>query len=93
MEGVFAANGPAIRSRHKVQAEMADVAPTLLAAMGLAVPSDMEGRVLTELFNTPPEVVLESPAPAQQGYSMDSVYSEQDQAILTQRLSDLGYLE
>lgn len=55
--GVFAARGPGIKADALVHgATLLDVAPTILAALGLPVPEDFEGHVLTQIFERPPEV-------------------------------------
>jgi Tfp pilus assembly protein PilF/predicted AlkP superfamily pyrophosphatase or phosphodiesterase len=56
--GVLVAAGPGIRRGGEVAgASIFDIAPTILAELGLPVPQDMPGRVL-------PEVVPGQPAPA-----------------------------
>ena len=95
MEGVFAAAGDHIRPTTSLQANMVDIAPTLLASLGLPIPNDMEGRVLTDIFTKPPTVQTED-AGAGQGQDQPDesrVYNEREQAILTERLAGLGYLE
>lgn len=92
IEGVFVANGPNVRQGGKIHAEIADIAPTLLASLGLRVPQDMEGKPLAELFTTPPAIEFETPQAA--GVSdFEEVYSEEEKAALTKRLTELGYLE
>jgi len=52
MYGLFAAMGEDIASVGYLQGEKSimDIAPTVLHSLGLAVPKDMDGRVLTEIF-------------------------------------------
>ncbi len=51
-DGILIAAGPAIRRGAVLSnATLFDVAPTVLAAMGLAPSDQFEGRVLTELFD------------------------------------------
>ena len=61
MEGVLALGGPNIRSGEKIEANIVDITPTTLAALGLRVPVDMEGRVICEAFSTKPIVEQEPP--------------------------------
>ena len=92
VEGVLVANGPGIRQGHRVDGELADIAPTLLASLGLRVPADMEGRALAELFERP--LVIETEPPQEiEATEYEEVYSDEDKEALTRRLSDLGYLE
>ncbi len=91
-EGVLAMGGPGVLRGATVEANIVDITPTLLAALGLRVPVDMEGRVLTECFSTQPRIEREPPVGPQLEQTAD-VYSEKDKRILEQRLSELGYLE
>ena len=49
-EGILIASGPAIAPNRRTRARLIDVAPTVLAAMGLSSSEQFEGRVLEELF-------------------------------------------
>jgi predicted AlkP superfamily phosphohydrolase/phosphomutase len=51
MDGVVMLSGPGIRQSQALDgATLSDLAPTILAAMGVPIPDDMDGRVLTEAF-------------------------------------------
>jgi predicted AlkP superfamily phosphohydrolase/phosphomutase len=95
MEGVFVGIGPAFRKNAKLNgdATLLDIAPTALNVLGVPIPSDMDGRVLTEVLD---EDHLE---PAGERYETSAAvaeanegYSAEDEAIIQQRLADLGYL-
>lgn len=92
IEGIFIANGPNVRQGHRIRAQIADIAPTLLASLGLRVPQDMEGKPLAELFTTPPTIEFETPRATTVG-DFEEIYSEAEKAALTKRLTELGYLE
>ncbi len=54
MHGVFAAAGPGIkRDELFYGTSLLDIAPTVLALLGLPVPDDMDGRVLSGIFADP----------------------------------------
>jgi len=99
MEGIFIAGGPGIRHTNGVTTQLADCAPTLLAMLGVHVPDDMQGRVLTEIFETAPTVEKERAKSAAsvpvggEGSAAEDVFSAEDIQKVTERLSDLGYLE
>jgi len=93
VDGILVAHGAHVRRGHRLNANIADIAPTLLAALGLRVPIDMEGQVITELFETPPTVEFEPPQARERVRPDEQVYSQEEQRILTERLSDLGYLD
>ena len=95
LEGVFFAQGPAFQPGAQLQgATLLDIAPTVLHLLGVPVPRDMDGRVLTEVLD--PSVQAPE-AHANDGASNGhhdegSGYSEEDDALIQQRLADLGYL-
>jgi len=92
VEGILAVGGEHVRPGVRLDAELVDIAPTVLAALGLRVPVDMEGRVLGEVFS--PEPVVEREPPVKKTLEEhEGVYSEEEERILQKRLSDLGYLE
>ncbi len=93
IEGIFVANGQGIKSDFKIDANIADITPTLLAMLDLPVPVDMEGQVLLDMFDPAPEVKYEPPEKYEPAKAAEEVFSEEDQKLLTERLSDLGYLE
>ncbi len=51
-DGFFAVSGPGIRSRRISRCSELDIAPTLLHYLGYPVPLDMDGRVLTGIFDS-----------------------------------------
>jgi len=93
VEGILVVNGPHVRRGHRIRANIADIAPTILAAVGLRVPIDMEGQILSDLFDAPLSIEFEPPQVADRSQLGREVYTEQDKEVLTRRLSDLGYLE
>jgi len=102
MEGIFAAHGAEIAPQATPLAglDIEDIAPTVLHLMGLPVPTDMDGRVLSEIFT--PEFKAQ---PVQPGAVLDfwtnkpgekfqeAVMSEEDEAEIRERLEALGYIE
>jgi predicted AlkP superfamily phosphohydrolase/phosphomutase len=91
-EGIFAAGGVNVRRGVRVDGNIVDIAPTMLAALGLKVPLDMEGRVLREVFVTEPKVEREPPVESV-FQEQPEIYSEQERRVVAKRLSELGYLE
>ncbi len=103
LEGILIAAGPAFRSGAEPRgAALLDVAPTVLHLLGVPVPDDMDGRVLTEILepvsSVSPAVSALEPALASAqtvGASAGEVgttYSDDEDAAIKQRLADLGYL-
>jgi predicted AlkP superfamily phosphohydrolase/phosphomutase len=51
MEGVFMGAGPDITHKIYMNMNLIDLAPTILHMLGMNVPTDMDGKVLTEVFD------------------------------------------
>ena len=89
--GLWLAAGPNVRPGVTLKARLEDVLPTVLSALGLALPERVDGRPLTELFQEPPEV-RSTAGPEGAGPSRQDVYSAEEEEQLRRRLQDLGYL-
>lgn len=52
LDGIFIAKGPNIKSNHHIhKVNITDIAPTVLYLFGQPIPTYMDGKVLTELFD------------------------------------------
>lgn len=45
-EGIYILTGPQFRGRERKDADILDIAPTILHALGIPVPNDMEGKII-----------------------------------------------
>jgi len=96
MNGVLMIAGPAVRRGHQLSgARIVDIAPTVLYALGLEVPSDLDGRVLTEAFQPDrveanPPVYGEAPTASE---ASGEHYEEDEQETVISRLRAMGYVE
>jgi predicted AlkP superfamily phosphohydrolase/phosphomutase len=92
-EGIVAFCRPGVTPGKTLQADLHDITPTILSLFGLPIPSHVEGRPLPCLPHA--ETLREdSPSPALAGpHQPQFEYSAEEQAIIEQRLADLGYLE
>ncbi len=99
-EGVVALAGAGLAPGRSLKARLIDATPTILNLLGLPIPAHVEGRPITGESTTAdskntftptrhdsPEVALEGP------HRRQFEYTAEEQAILEQRLADLGYLE
>lgn len=94
LHGIFLIKGKNINKGTKINGRIIDIAPTILYAMGVPIPSDMDGKVLKDVFEPP---YLES-EPIQYKDILQKetpeefeVYKE-DEEIVKERLRNLGYL-
>lgn len=101
MEGIFTACGPGIQAHPDPLPNLAieDIAPTVLHLMGLPVPLDMDGRVLTEILHPAEARPVEQSQPTgrwpseQEAVFLDQAISTDDEEEIRARLEALGYLE
>ncbi len=94
-EGIFLAWGPDVVQRRLEGLTIMDIAPTTLYALGLQVPNSMDGRVITELFKSQfleQNPVVKADIDLSQLGQSGQVMSNDQEAIVEQRLKDLGYL-
>jgi predicted AlkP superfamily phosphohydrolase/phosphomutase len=98
-DGVLVAAGSqwaALDSAQTAPADLIDIAPTVLASLGLEVPADMDGRVLTDVVGSPAvpqRHAIGPPAPpAAAPVEKVQAYSQRDERRIEERLSDLGYM-
>jgi predicted AlkP superfamily phosphohydrolase/phosphomutase len=91
-DGILLVGGPHARSRELPVTSLCDVTPTLLWAMGAAVP-ECDGRVLFEAFvddfASRPQVTSSSVEPAPRG---SEGQDDAEEAEVVGRLKALGYL-
>jgi hypothetical protein len=84
------------RGYHLEKAAIIDLAPTILYAMGIPVPSDMDGSVLKEIFEE--DYLHDHPISFTHAHEEierkgEKVYSEDEQMKIEERLRGLGYLD
>lgn len=95
MNGIFMAQGENVKEGFEVpDPRIIDLAPTVLYALGLPIPDDMDGRVLSEMFE---DGYFEANQPvyvAADKTLLDNRYEwrEDEEAMLLERLRDLGYM-
>jgi predicted AlkP superfamily phosphohydrolase/phosphomutase len=95
MEGVFILSGAGVMPGLVVEgAQILDMAPTILHLLGLAVPREMDGRVLTEVLDQrflaarPVAYTDEAGTPAAPEHGL----SEEEAEQVVERLRGLGYV-
>lgn len=91
MNGIFIASGAGIKPTGEFSgAQLIDLAPTILHLMGLPVPTDLDGRVLTEVLADTRAV--EYGDAARGNAATTDGYSEEEEKQVIERLAELGYI-
>jgi predicted AlkP superfamily phosphohydrolase/phosphomutase len=94
-EGIFIAQGPEIQPGVALpEADILDLAPTIMHLLGEPVPRVMDGRVLTEIFT---DIANQRPvvyAGEEEGrdVAVQRLYSAEEAEQVEERLRSLGYL-
>jgi predicted AlkP superfamily phosphohydrolase/phosphomutase len=96
-DGIFVACGEEYKQGARVDPlSILDVAPLMLHALGLPIPSSLEGRVAYEVFDPaalaarPPQLDASAAAVAS---TMDAALDAEAEAEIIERLQALGYVE
>ena len=85
--GIFVANGPDVRQQGNIgEIDIVDIAPTILANHGVAVPDDIDGTVI-DIFHEEPSVGTQDPITHSQA-RRDGQHDD-----VADRLKQLGYME
>jgi predicted AlkP superfamily phosphohydrolase/phosphomutase len=92
-EGIIAVSAPGVPAGRTLVADLIDIAPTVLRHFGLAIPDHVEGKPL-DVLKPRGDVRHDTPtAPLAGPHQPQFDYTPEEQAIIEQRLADLGYLE
>jgi len=100
LNGILLMKGPGIKKGSCLQnAEITDIAPTVLHFLGLPIPEDMDGKVLVEALTSSylrlNLIRYLTEAKGVKGPLLrrkEEVYSREDEEELKSRLRELGYL-
>jgi predicted AlkP superfamily phosphohydrolase/phosphomutase len=92
MSGMLTLKGPRVRSGVRLDgARIIDIAPTILALLGLPIPGQMDGQALESALDESVAINIESNASKQLTGSDESLTSDEE-AMITERLQGLGYI-
>jgi predicted AlkP superfamily phosphohydrolase/phosphomutase len=95
-DGILIAHGESFKKGAEIHgARLIDMAPTILHLLGQPVPEDMDGRVLEELFE--PAFFARSPVQVRavevSAGGQETQYTDEEAAVVEERLKALGYIE
>ena len=95
--GMMVMAGPGIAQGQEIYgAGLLDILPTLLCALGLPIGEDMPGKILPQVFSTPPEVLTIPSWDQVEGnfgeHAPDQQFSSLDAGEAMKHLVELGYL-
>lgn len=92
--GIFAMSGPAIKKNIVIEGmHIQDTTPTLLAGVGEAVPSWMEGQVRVDAFVDEVEVSVIQEDEPDSGQLSGAAFTDEQTAAIEESLKGLGYLQ
>lgn len=92
-DGIFFATGPDIVEEIKLgQVDIYDITPTILHWFGTPVPEQLDGRVLTEIFDEGTDAATREVVRRDWSPDTGSELGVADQDQMRDRLQDLGYL-
>jgi hypothetical protein len=96
LDGILLATGPDVRRAEVQGASLVDIMPSVLHLLGLEIPPDVDGQVLTQMLT--PEYMLEHPVrmgemPARrESVEVEGAYTSEQEEEIRKQLRQLGYL-
>ncbi|MDX2035763.1 MAG: alkaline phosphatase family protein [Isosphaeraceae bacterium] len=92
-EGIVVVAGNGVEPGRRIEAHLNDICPTVLNWMGMPIPGHVEGSPL-DCLDVSKRYRRDEPSAQPSGpHDAGFEYSAEEQAIIEQRLADLGYLE
>jgi len=96
--GIVLMKGEGVKQGPITGAAVTDIAPTILYLMGIAVPPEMDGHVLTQAFaeehlrSNPLEVGAEDVEPSSKDENKQYSLSDEEEELIKKNLRSLGYI-
>ncbi|MBN1764465.1 MAG: alkaline phosphatase family protein [Sedimentisphaerales bacterium] len=94
VEGIILGAGPDLKKGQTLQADLYDIAPTILAACRVPIPQGLDGKPIAAMIQCPFTFEQEpgKTSDKRDRTSIKEVYTKDDEDLISKRLSDLGYL-
>jgi len=95
---VFISYGPDVKKNHRIRnAELIDIAPTILHMMHMPIPRDTDGKVLKEIFSEKSKLATravqhERSRGRKPKAEQKEIYTKKEEEEIKERLTRLGYM-
>ncbi|MBN2063726.1 MAG: alkaline phosphatase family protein [Sedimentisphaerales bacterium] len=89
-DGMYLFNGRGVKSQTTADARIADMTPTIYAALGLAIPEGLDGKVLSDAFEDKLKITFSGSVSEVETGSY--ILSQQEQKSLERHLENMGYM-
>lgn len=93
-DGLLMIRGDGVRAGHRLTADITDIAPTILHALGAPVPAECDGQPIHQAFEEHADF-RRRPVRRESSADRDReqhVWSEEEESQILDRLRDLGYV-
>jgi predicted AlkP superfamily phosphohydrolase/phosphomutase len=95
LDGIFLARGKGLKGNHHLQgAHIFDLAPTILYALDVPIPKDMDGKVLQDIFEDSflRRQPIKYTEPLGPSIEPEKALTSEEEEIMKEKLRSLGYL-
>lgn len=93
-DGIIIMSGPGIKKKHPISdADIADIAPTLLAMLGHDIPVYMDGKVLDDIFIDKVKYNYKEQSDGSSDDDDVREYTDNEKSTVKERLKELGYMD
>jgi predicted AlkP superfamily phosphohydrolase/phosphomutase len=92
-KGTVALFGKAVAGGQRFDGRIVDIAPIIMAYLGVPAPAEIDGRVPTQLFVTDAGPPLNLARSSESGYVRPNLISDQDSNTMEKQLKAVGYIQ
>ena len=92
-QGTIALFGKAVAAGQRFDGRIVDVAPIIMAYLGVPAPSETDGRVPAQLFLSDQAARLNVARSSESGYVRPTLVSTQDSKAMEKQLRAVGYIQ
>jgi len=92
-KGTVAMFGKTVAAGQRFDGRITDIAPIIMAYLGVPAPAETDGRVPAQLFVTDPGVPLNLARSSESGYVRPNLVSSQDSKAMERQLRAVGYIQ